>query len=101
LGFKCRRSLNVSITATGINPSGKDNIQENWNMAEKQKALKVKVKELGGDVTILQDLVYCYYAGQGYSQGAVIQMSDKKNYRCDVKDNTGAWLPIQDNAEHK
>lgn len=66
-------------------------------MTSKEKTLDSASKQLNeGEVGVMQDLVYCYYAGAGYSHGAVLKMSDNKNYKCDTKNNQGQWLVIDE-----
>lgn len=49
----------------------------------------------------LVELVYCYYAGVGYSEGSVIKMDDDKTYRCDTQTNKGVWLPTKLSGQNK
>ena len=55
---------------------------------------KTNKLDQGNDETILQELIYCYFEGLGYSKGAVLKMDDGKIYKCNTSGNVGQWDAI-------
>lgn len=70
----------------------------------KEEKLEVKSKaapNAEGEEHAMQDLVYCYWVGLGYSEGSIVKMGDEKTYRCDTQGNKGVWIPTKSNSPNK
>jgi hypothetical protein len=65
----------------------------------KEKRLDPNVLQDELDVQPLADpLIYCYWAGLGYSDGAVIKAMDENLYKCDTKTGQGLWTPVNSSS---